>query len=281
MLEQQRRLYERINISRPLEIEPSTGKPRVLGYSRNLSEAGVLARVDEALPVGRLCLVRLTLEDTARPADACAEIVWCRKDIYGSGAEVGLRLLAPDEAAAIPPRPDPRVSAGAVVQVTVEGIVYEARVTQGCVLRTGASDIELSLVLGEPVRLDGPVAEASPTPESDADLLAAAEEWRPKPLEEAWLAVRRYTLPMVVVLGAIAGPLFKLLRRGVYALCAKAPLRYRERASVLWTRLNPMARGRAAGKWICDVCVHLHREIQARRSTLVRSASRPDAASKS
>jgi hypothetical protein len=228
-----------------------------------------------------LCLVRLTLEDTARPADTCAEIVWCRKDIYGSGAEVGLRLLAPDEAAAIPPRPDPRVSAGEVVQVMVEGIVYEARVTQGCVLRTGACDVELSLVLGEPVRLDGPLSEAAPTPEIDADLLAAAEEWKPKPLEEAWLAVRRYTLPVVVVLTAVMRPLLRVLGWSAQALFAKVPKRHRESAAGLWARWRPVARGLFVCNRTRDACVHLHREIQIRRSALVRNAARPDAVSKS
>ncbi|MCU0661944.1 MAG: PilZ domain-containing protein [Myxococcota bacterium] len=281
MLEQQRRQFDRIQVARPLEIETTAGAPRVFGYTRNLSEAGLAARVDVPLPVGCMCLLQLTLAEGAPPADTCAEIIWCRKDIYGAGAEVGLRLLASDRAVAVPQKPEPRVRPGAVVQVMHEGIVYEGRVTKECLLRTGDGDTELSLVLGEPVRLHGAVEEEAPVRETDAELLAAAEEWKPRPVLEAWLAVRRYALPIAVVLAAVARPLWRFLRPRIASLWARMPQRHRERAERLWVRLDLLCRLERLWAKARSLAILIYEEVRTRRAALVRRPQRPHAAPRS
>lgn len=283
MTEVQRRQYARLDVARPVEIEVRTDAPRVSGYTRNLSETGIAARVDHSLPVGQLCLVQITLADEERPTDTCAEIVWCRKDIYGSGAEVGLRLLAPEELAA-DPRPQTeealRVPAGATVQISYDGHVFDARVAQESRLRGETGGAELRLVITGAASLSGVSDEAAPPLETDAELLAAAEEWKPKPIEEAWLALRRFTLPVLVVLLAMARPTWRLLKRGLAAAWARVPTQHRDRAAGQWARLALARRAAWMGNRAQLLARTVVDEVRTRRTALVRRGVKATAAAR-
>ena len=91
---ERRTATKRIDVNRPVEFIDEDGAEITTGFTRNLCEGGLRARVEDLSETsGANLLVRLYLEDCRDPVVKPARIVWSAHDLYGEGAEVGLRLV--------------------------------------------------------------------------------------------------------------------------------------------------------------------------------------------
>jgi hypothetical protein len=194
---------KRIDVSRPVEFLDREGGEITTGFTRNLCQEGLRARVDDlSSQQSATILVRLFLEDGRDPVVKPARIVWCARDLYGEGAEVGLRLVDSLDEPEPPPAPaeaapergggfEPAVlSEGQRVQVNAGGVILAATVTA-----IEAPDAGGCLRVTMKV-VDGAEAESE---EFDP------EQWKARPIRDAVSEVRRYAGPVARCLALAFG----------------------------------------------------------------------------
>lgn len=243
---------QRIDVSRPIELIHMEGDSGASGFTRNLSEGGVRAWIDEVPDLAANVLVRLSLVDGREPVEKPGRIVWCAPDIYGEGTDVGIHLIddttpdQPDPTGSDRPPivPAPTLAIGQLVRIETEGIAVEARVeTIGELGDDGVIDVQLSLV-------EEAVPGLCAGDEDDARF--DAEDWTPHPFRDAWRTARRFLLPVLAVLAVAA-------RRGGRAarwIWRRVPARPRTRLEAAWDRFALRRRAafvggrlRDAGRW--------------------------------
>jgi hypothetical protein len=220
MQSERRVVAKRIDVSRPVELLDREGAEITTGFTRNLCEEGLRARVedlDERQSAN--LLVRLYLEDGCEPVVKPACIVWSARDLYGEGAEVGLRLVdsldekgkQPETLARATPPAGNVLAEGKRVQIDAGGLVLSATVTaieppDG----DGTLRVMMKVLGGEAAALD----EFDP------------EEWKARPIRDAVAEVRRYTGPVVRCLAAflaLAARVLAPIARGAWARLPDGP----------------------------------------------------------
>jgi hypothetical protein len=219
---ERRTATQRIDVSRPVELLNREGAEITAGFTRNLCEGGLRARVEDLSEThGANLLIRLYLEDGHDPVIEPARIVWCARDLYGEGAEVGLRLVdglddpgpeprGADDRAAVPPAGSV-LAEGQLVEVNSGGLILAATVI-AIEPPDAAGNLRVSMrVLGEA---------ADPPDEFDPEL------WKARPIRDAVSAVRRHAGPVIrwiVAALAVAGRILApVLRKGWSLLPAGA-----------------------------------------------------------
>jgi hypothetical protein len=238
-----RRAHARIDVNRPVELAELDEFGAVVGYTKNLSEAGVRARFDVTPEPSANVMVRLFLEDGAEPIEKRGQVVWSAPDIYGDGTDVGLRLTddddepIPEDDGRSPLLPEKALCVGQPIQISRAGISYDAVVAQ---IGEPDADGRISVVLSTAAEIDDAEPEESDSALPEEDHLDV-EQWKPHPLRDVWNAIVRYGGPparillrAVVTVGAVcsrffawawrmlpAGPrasaesLFRRMRRGL------------------------------------------------------------------
>jgi len=168
---------------------------------------------DIASTPGADILVRMHLEDGRDPLVKPSRIVWCARDLYGDGAEMGLRLLDDfEEEPSLSPiadeHPEPEPVAGIIregrrVQVDSAGSLLPATV-----IAIGPPDAGGNLVVT--MRILEP--DAAESEEFDP------EQWKARPIRDAVTVVRRYAGPVVrwsaALLAGVMGLVALVARRG-------------------------------------------------------------------
>jgi Tfp pilus assembly protein PilZ len=244
---------KRIEISRPVEIVDNELGANIQGYTKNLSNRGMRARFDEIPKIGDFITLEIALAEDANPVETKGEVIWCAPDIYGTGAEVGLRFLdesnpedkdktsskaAASEVALLKP--------GQRVFIEADGRAIPAIVEE--VTRADQEDfqtVRVSLLLDDGREVGGD------------EILDKADEWKPHPFRDVKNWCVKYLGPVVVVLTKIFAPLLRLIGRGFAKLWAALPEKPRGRVETFAGRLDLKLRmgriGAAARSLYCFV----------------------------
>jgi len=269
MQTERRTVEKRISVHRPVEIVTGDGAHPAVGFTRNLSEAGVRARFDTSMEPGANLLVRLSLVDGAAPIERTARVVWTAPDLYGDGIEVGLRLVGEDDgdpppaaAAAAPGTRSAgptRLSKGQVVEVEAGGIGVEAVVTEIGQLEDDGT-MRVTLILRDAaVACDG----GGEVDEGIYD----EERWRPRPFTDAYRTVERYAGPVLRVVAGILVIILGAFAAGAGWAWRRLPRRFTERAEGLWSRLGIPRRAAVLAGVVSSVVSR----IAARASTVIHA----------
>ncbi|MCP4679474.1 MAG: PilZ domain-containing protein [Deltaproteobacteria bacterium] len=227
---------KRIEISRPIEVlDPSVGLG-VPGYTKDLSASGIRARVEVAPSPGDLVQLEIELADGTSPLATQGEVIWCAPDIYGDGAEVGLKFVAeskdeePEQATQETKGATPKpgiVQPGQHVTINATGHAMVAIVDEVVTDEedpNGAVQISLRVVAS--------------TEAVEEETLEGAEDWKPHPFRDAKEWFVRYIGPVFAVLARVAGPLGRLAFRGLGRLWAALPSKVRRPFQNVGRRLD-------------------------------------------
>ncbi len=236
MQAEQRCDEKRIEISRPIEVlDPSVGLG-VSGYTRDLSASGIRARVEVAPSPGDLVQLEIDLADGTSPLATQGEVIWCAPDIYGDGAEVGLRFLSSSEGEESEQKAqetkgvNPKsgiVQPGQHVTINATGHAMVAIVDEVVIDEEnpkGAVQISLRVV--------------ADTDAVEEEILEGAEDWKPHPFREAKQWLVRYIGPVLAVLARVASPLGRLALRGLRRLFGVLPSKVRRPFETVGRRLD-------------------------------------------
>ncbi len=246
---------DRVEVARSVEaIDPTTCEV-IAGYTKNMSDGGLRARLDHSFRAGQILELNLALESEVHPVRTFGEVVWCSEEIYGEGADVGLKFVKEPDADApetplaegtellagpLVPGADVTVVAGErTLSAVVEKVSYEERSTDvpyHIHLRVlpDLASAEVPEEMGEAFDVD--------EPETDEDILASAEDWKPHPFRDLKQWFDRYVMPVLVFIGRILGPALRLVGRGIRWLWKRIPLRPRVRIESFFSKLRLMER---------------------------------------
>ncbi len=262
---------KRIEISRPIEfLDPEIGLG-ITGYTKNLSTSGLRARVDQAPSAGEVVQLEIALADETSPLETQGEVVWCAPDIYGDGAEIGLKFLARssgDEGSLDADNnvPAETLQPGQQVTINVDGRVVYAVVSD--VLREGSASqagAKISLhILGDEAPVEPDAAADEP---ADEQLLEEAERWKAHPFRDMKNWFKKYGGPVVAVLTAVAVPLAKATVKGSAKLWSLLPKRLRRPMAKLVIRLDIPRRSAQLKKLAVKANSYFSDRIAAYRST--------------
>ncbi|MCP4601351.1 MAG: PilZ domain-containing protein [Proteobacteria bacterium] len=232
---------QRIEISRPFEILDSDIDVGESGYTKNLSTSGMRARLDAAPSLGDIIRLNMVLENETSPLKTKGEVIWCAPDIYGQGAEVGLKFVS--ENGNLSASNDSALGAGdekseenvlepgRCVSIDADGQTLKAIIDEvlleDAVSSRGKIQINLTVV-------NDAVADASDTAN---DILEKSEDWKPHPFRDAKEWLEKYAGPVVVVVAQIAAVLGVVLVRALVEGWNALPEKIRRQPSKLISKL--------------------------------------------
>jgi hypothetical protein len=260
---------KRIDLANRVEmLDPEAGIG-ISGRTHNLSAGGLCARFDLAPQPGDVVQLRVHLSEETTPLESLGRVAWSAPDIYGDGADVGLRFVDPEELMPAveegAPKP-PALRVGQVIEFEVEGRPYAGSVRCVEELADGAAEDDAPRFA---VTLHaGPVANAArcEAAAEEAELLAEADDWKPHPIQDAVDAIRRYLGPAISALAVVALPAGRAIARAAMALWVRLPEPARDRYARLWVRLALRGRYDGVRRVIAATQIAVRRHAEAWRT---------------
>ncbi|MDD5306100.1 MAG: PilZ domain-containing protein [Deltaproteobacteria bacterium] len=235
----------RIEVHRPVEIlDPETGFI-LSGYTKNLSERGMLARFEVPPPHGQKISLSVTLVDGSAPVAKVGKVVWHADAWNGDGSDVALAFVDPgaigDEPAAEPTTPIMLLVPGREVQLTCGGNSAAA------VIETAVPDVQAGpgvmlvvLRMGS-ARLVASAAQMAEKPEDDGEIDLDTVDCTAHPLRDLKDKVVRYGGPIVKFAARMIARGGRLTWRVAKPLLLRLWARMPERPRSLAIRVRDMA----------------------------------------
>ena len=251
MLAERRTEQKRIDVSRPVEILDRGGAPLTEGFTRDLSEGGLRARLDALGPdAAANVIVRVFLVDGRAPVEQPARVAWCAPDLYGEGAEVGLQLLAGeggDRESAPPAAPDDDGGRTPVVPATPPVLAAGQRIA----VEAGGLTMEATVLDIAPPDDGGRIAvtlELDEEADGDGDAEIDPESFAAHPVRDAWRRVAPVAAAAARAVAAGARLAASRLAPGARWLWERLPGGLRARAGAALGALAARTTGRLTGR---------------------------------
>jgi hypothetical protein len=238
---ERRELGPRIDVHRPVEILDQETGFILSGYTRNLSEGGLLARFEAPPASGQKVSLNVMLVDGRAPVSRVGKVVWHADACNGDGSDVALRFVDADatldEPADAPVTPIMLLVPGREVLLTC-GTQSSAAVIETAVpdAQAGPGSMLVVLRMGR-ARLVASPAELAERPEYEGEIDLDSVDCTAHPLRDLWGSMRRFGGPAVsfaavhAARGSIA--LWHAARPLLVRLWAKVRGRVRERVALL------------------------------------------------
>ncbi len=249
MQAEQRGDEKRLEISRPFEIIDSDVELNSSGYTKNLSTSGMRARVDTTHSPGDLMKLEIVLADGSSPVQTQSKVIWCAPEIYGEGAEVGLKFIDENEGVDASDQPACKVGSedtktdivrlGQLVTIDTGEREVKAVVDEVLIDDTGSTPqkIHINLHIVDDTVLDGSDSAVDASADND-DILEKSEDWKPHPFRDIGEWLTKYVGPVAIILMQVASVLGRLLHKASKRVWSALPKKIRHRPEELVRRLE-------------------------------------------
>jgi PilZ domain len=247
MQSEQRCDEKRISILKPVELlDPNVGIG-VAGTTKNLSSSGLQARFDMAPSAGDVVQLQVALAENTAPLETLGKVVWCSADIYGDGAEVGLKFIDESEidTNADHASDDAKNNStsdfvkGRQVSIESDGRLFTGTIDEvDDFSEAEPGKVKLSLTVEIPAPAESPQITTREIAVNEAEILNDAEDWKPHPFRDIWNTAHKYGRPVLITILAIAAPLWRFLTKAFTKIWRRLPAKPRNKVEALYTRLK-------------------------------------------